>query len=345
MKFKITRSNSPTALEAAGQAANQAATINVFEEYQQRKSYNTLRRQKADLDLLIRFLHEFNVEPEGDLMTDPESWRGASWGLVEAFRRWQLDQGYAVESINVRLSTIKTYAALAHKAGIIPLEEYALIRMVTGYSHRESVHVDEKRVSTGLATRRGYKKAEPINIPIEVVRALKHDHPQTPQGRRDALLMCLLLDHGLRCNELVGLKVANFDQSAGIFTFYRPKVDKVQTHAMSRDTRRALSAYINWGDCPTDPEAPLLRASNKSGRLTKAGISLRGVTNRVNELGQMLGIPNLSTHDGRHSWATRAAHNGTDPFTLQEAGGWNSLTEVRRYIKEAEIANEGVKLD
>lgn len=56
MKFKITRSNSQTALEAAGQAANQAATLNVFEEYQQRKSANTLRRQKADLDLLIRFL-------------------------------------------------------------------------------------------------------------------------------------------------------------------------------------------------------------------------------------------------------------------------------------------------
>lgn len=55
-------------------------------------------------------------------MNDPESWRVASWGLVEAFRRLQLDQGYAVESINVRLSTIKTYAGLAHKAGIIPME-------------------------------------------------------------------------------------------------------------------------------------------------------------------------------------------------------------------------------
>jgi integrase len=345
MKFKLAHANSQSALEAAGQAANQAATLNIFEEYQQRKSANTLRRQKADLDLLIRFLHEFNVEPESDLMNDPESWRGASWGLVEAFRRWQLDQGYAIESINVRLSTIKTYAGLAHKAGIIPLEEYALIRMVSGYSHRESMHVDEKRVTSGLATRRGYKKAEPINLSADAVYALKHDHPETPQGRRDALLMCLLLDHGLRCNEIVRLKVGDFDLAGGTFTFYRPKVDKVQTHALSKDTHRALAAYIKWGDCPEEAAAPLLRASNKSGRLTKSGISLRGVTNRVNELGQMLGIPNLSTHDGRHSWATRAARSGTDPFALQEAGGWSSLSEVRRYIKNAEIANEGVKLE
>jgi len=49
-------------------------------------------------------------------------------------------------------------------------------------------------------------------------------------------------------------------------------------------------------------------------------------------------------HDCRHSWATRASRNGTSPFALQEAGGWNSLTMPRRYIDESEIANEGVKL-
>lgn len=345
MKFTLTRTDSQSALELAGQAANQVAAHNVFEEYRQRKSYHTLRRQKADLDLLIRFLHEFNVEHEGDLQTDPESWRGASWGLLEAFRRWQLDQGYAVQSINVHLSTVKVYMGLAHKAGIIPTEEYALIRMVSGYTHHEGVYVDEKRLSAGMPTRMGRKKAEAVNISIGVVRALKYEHSETPQGRRDALLMCLLFDHGLRCSEIARLKVGNFDLSAGIFTFYRPKVDKIQTHSMSRDTRRALAAYINWGDCPSDAAAPLLRASNKSGKLTKTGMSQRGITSRVNELGQILGIPNLSAHDGRHSWATRAARNGTDPFALQEAGGWNSLAQVRRYIEEAEIANEGVKLE
>lgn len=335
----------PTSVEMAGQAANQVAARHVFEDYRQRKSANTLRRQKADLDLLVRFLTEFNAAPDGDLQTDPESWRGTSWGLVEAFRRWQLDQGYAVQSINVRLSTVKRYAALAFKAGIIAAEDYALIQAVTGYTHQESQYVDEKRISVGLPTRKGAKKAEAVTIPPDTAQALKLKHPETPQGRRDALLMCLLLDHGLRCGEIARLKVSDFNLSDGLLTFYRPKVDKVQTHTLSKDTRLMLTAYINGGDCPEGAESPLLRSSNKSGKLTKPGMSERAITKRVNELGLIWGIQNLSAHDGRHSWATRAARNGTDPFALQEAGGWNSLAMPRRYVEEAQIANEGVKLE
>jgi integrase len=74
-------------------------------------------------------------------------------------------------------------------------------------------------------------------------------------------------------------------------------------------------------------------------------MSERAITKRVNELGMKWGIAKLSAHDGRHSWATRAARSGTDPFALQEAGGWNSLAMPRRYVEEAQIANEGVKLD
>jgi hypothetical protein len=37
--------------------------------------------------------------------------------------------------------------------------------------------------------------------------------------------------------------------------------------------------------------------------------------------------------------------HGTDPFTLQEAGGWSSLAMPRRYVADNEIANEGVILE
>ena len=34
----------------------------------------------------------------------------------------------------------------------------------------------------------------------------------------------------------------------------------------------------------------------------------------------------------------------TDTFALQEAGGWNSLAMLRRYVEAAKSANEGVNL-
>lgn len=343
----------PSALMLAGQAANRAAGRHVFVDYQSRRAANTLRRQRADLALFAQALMEIqqdveNAEPVGDLQHDPGAWRGITWGLVAAFVRWQLRQGYAVGSINVRLSTVKKYATLAFRAGAIDANEFALIRTVEGYQHKEKKHVDEQRAAEGVENRidrPGAKKAEAVSIPPTVVKMLKLAAADTPQGRRDALLMCLLLDHGLRCGEVARLKVGHFNLSVGTLTFYRPKVDKVQTHQLTRDTLKALKAWIKAGDCPLAADAPILRGSRRGGQLTHSGMSERAITKRVAELGAVAGLDRLSAHDCRHSWATRASRKGTDPFSLQEAGGWNSLAMPRRYVEAARIANEGVKLE
>ena len=123
-----------------------------------------------------------------------------SWGLVEGFRNWMVQQGDAVSSINARLSAVKTYAKLALKAGALTPEEYAVIRTVAGYSQKEAKRVNERRE----VTRRGHKKAQHVSIDKKQARKLKKQ-PDTPQGRRDTLMMCLLLDHGLRVGEVARL--------------------------------------------------------------------------------------------------------------------------------------------
>jgi integrase len=75
-----------------------------------------------------------------------------------------------------------------------------------------------------------------------------------------------------------------------------------------------------------------------------AKVTERSITRRVGELGERIGIDNLSAHDLRHSWATRAIRKGSDPFALQQAGGWTSMQTVRKYVDESAIANEGVNL-
>jgi integrase len=86
---------------------------------------------------------------------------------------------------------------------------------------------------------------------------------------------------------------------------------------------------------------PLLRGSRKGGALTEGGMSERAITGRVRELGERIGVGGLSPHDCRHYWATFWADK-VDVLRLQEAGGWSSLTMPRRYVEEAEIANEGM---
>ena len=53
-------------------------------------------------------------------------------------------------------------------------------------------------------------------------------------------------------------------------------------------------------------------------------MSERAITLRVETLGETVGITGLSAHDCRHYWATTAARHKTDPFALQEAGGWTN---------------------
>lgn len=327
-------------LQQAGAAANQAAGNVVFVDYKARKSANTIRRQTADLGLFSQFLERVSVKA-GDLQNDPEAWRGVTWGLVQMFAAWQLQNGYAISSINGRLSSVKVYAGMAAKAGTIEPSDIVLIRAVKGYEHKEIPHIDEKRAAAGLETRKGTKKPAAVILSPSQARDLKNQ-PNTPQGRRDKLLMCIMLNLGLRVGEVAALTVESLDLKAGELRFYRPKVDRTQTHKLDPETLEAARAYMaNDG-----PAGGLIwRASAKMQGLTRQGMSERAITKRVNHLGLQLGISELSAHDLRHTWATLATRNGTTLERLQDAGGWASLAMPGRYIQAAKIANQGVRLE
>jgi integrase len=143
--------------------------------------------------------------------------------------------------------------------------------------------------------------------------------------------------------EVAALARSDFNLAERELRFFRSKVNKEQVHHLTRDTLSALAAYIENGDAPV--EGLILRRSKKNEELGAPGMSERAVTARVRLLGERLGVAGLSAHDCRHYWATSAARHGTDPFVLQEAGGWSSLAMPRRYVEENAVANEGVKLD
>lgn len=353
----ITKANKPGELakmQELGQAANRAAAAHVFQEHTARKAKNTIRRKLADLALFAEFLEGVGMKP-GELANDPGAWAGITWGLVEAFKAWQVKQGYAIPSVNGRLSTVRVYAGLAAKAGTLDPQQAALIQAVKGYARKEGKHVDDQRRAAGIETRKSTrgtgkarkngeaygtaKKAEAVTIPQDIAETLKAQ-PDSPQGQRDSLLMCLLLDHGLRVGEVAILELKNFDLKAGTLTFYRPKVDKAQTHELTADTRRAAKAYLVHA-----PQAGTIwRKTTKSGALSgpmTAGSTERALTKRVYTLGTQAGIEGLSAHDCRHFWATYEARHNTPIDRLQDAGGWTSPAMPLRYIESAHIANEG----
>lgn len=338
----LTTDRAPLAL--AGALANGAAAAGLFTDYRERLAENTRRRHDNTLALLARALGD--PQPDGAgipgaptgqaLANNPAAWAGLTWGLVAIFLRWLLRGGYAIGTVNGHLSTVKSYARLAMLAGALDRGEYGAMLAVKGYRHNEAQHIDELRA----VTRTGAKKAAPVILTPAQAAALRKQ-PDTPQGRRDGLLLALLLDHGLRVGELAGLAVTDLDLEAGELRFYRPKVDKLQTHQLTPAARKAARVYLA-ADAPA--MGPLLRASQKGGQLTGAGMTERAITDRVRTLGAAVGLSGLSAHDLRHYWATRAARNGTPVDRLQDAGGWASPAMPLRYVEAARVANEGVLL-
>lgn len=318
----------------AGKQANAAAAASVFNEYRARRADNTLRRQSVTLRQFGEYL------PADPDLSTPQGWRGVTWGLVDGFIKTLLMDGYAIGTINVKLSTLKTYAKLAAKAGTLDRQEYAMIRAIEGYSRKEAKRVDEKREDAGIDTRVSNEKSDPVVLSTEEIEQLKEQiDTSTPQGRRDAVLVGLMLDLGLRCGEVASLTVDAVDLNRGELTFYREKVDVDQTHRLN-GLEAAMRSYLE-----NDALAigPLLRASRRGGKLTHAGLSKRAITQRVTDLGEQAGIEGLSAHDLRHTWATRAARRGTSLEALRDAGGWNSLAMPSRYVDAAKIANAGVQ--
>lgn len=330
----------PEAIAAAGVIADDYARAGVFADYQTAKAENTLSRHRHDLLSFADFLDDAGTAADGALLfSSPEAWHGVSFGIVEGFKRWLLAQGYAISTVNARLSTVRIYAALAHKADVIPLEQHTKIQAVQGYAAKEYQRVDDKR----QVARVGHKKAAPTRLTVEQAKALKNQ-PDTPQGRRDGVLMCLLLEHGLRVSEVAALTLESVDLGAGEMTIYRPKVQKTQTHELTANTERAIRRYQVHDRQDTEPPtAPLLLTSKKNGELTGGAMALRTIRQRVGTLGKRAGVDGLSPHDCRHFWATRAARK-SPPFALKQAGGWASMATVDRYVDESAIANEGIIL-
>lgn len=308
----------PLPLAAAAPAANRAAAARLFATYRERRADNTVRAHDTDLALFARFLAAAGVAPAGELATDPAGWTGVSWGLVAGLVQWLAGQGYAVGSINRALSTVKAYAKLATQAGAIAADEFALISLVAGYRHAEGRRLDAKRPTTRV----GDKKAAPTRLTQRQAETLK-----ARPDPRDRLLMCLLLDHGLRVGEVAALTAGDFDLEAGVLTFWRQKVDLTQSHRLSDDTLAAAEAC----DLVSAAAGPLF------------GVD-RTIRRRVGEIGRAAGIARLGPHDCRHAWATFATRAGTPIKALQDAGGWSSPAMPLRYAESAEIANDGVKL-
>lgn len=323
----------PEGLGELGQAADVAAAANSLTRYRAGLSPATLRAHDNDLATWARYLEARGLEgAQCAWSANAACWAGVSWGLLEAYLTWLTGEGYAPATQARAIATLRAYIREAARAGVVPPDALRMIETVKPPAPR----------ADRPAPRRGAKKSDPTPLSRAQGRALKTQPRDTPIGRRDALLMALLLDLGLRVGEVAALTVTNLNLAEGLLTFWRPKVQRAQTLSLhvTPDLAAAAQAYAQ----DMAPSGPLLRPGRNDGSLGEGGMGVRAIRLRVGELGERAGVAYLGPHDCRHAWATWALRGGTSLRDLQEAGGWSSPVMPLRYAAATGIANARVTL-
>ncbi len=346
--FITTTTDQQHSLAIAGAAANEAAAQYLFQKYRETKSANTLKRHRYDLRLFSDYLlAACVVSHKRPFATEPNAWAGVTWGLIEGFIAWQIQEGFSIASTNARLSTVKSYAALAVKAGSVDRREGVLIGAIKGYSRNEGLNLDEKRE----VTRVGNKKAQAVSINNEQALLLKTVHKNTPAGLRNGLIMTLLLEHGLRASELVSLTIESFDFKEQTLTFWRKKTKEWTMHELTVEAYKTAVLYQSL----MPAEGGIFLSSRKGGALTTGLLNRITLSRLVQRLGVGIGfyrveiwhahngdvrerkIGTLSAHDCRHYCATDMAKRGYTIKKLMDWFGWTSPAMAIRYVESADI--------
>src|SRR5712691_8931276 len=179
-------------LALAGLAADHASRTDAFAEYHAEQSDNTRAAQRDALKCFSTYLAAAGIQRRAeDLYQDAEAWRGMSAGLLKGFRKWLLEQGFAIGTLNHRLSIIRQYCRLAHAAGVLSEEVLELVLAVKGYGGKSRRNLDVDRTRRSVPTRRSTKKATPTQVSKAQALRLKTEttRPKPPRRRKhDALL-------------------------------------------------------------------------------------------------------------------------------------------------------------
>lgn len=164
----------------------------------------------------------------------------------------------------------------------------------------------------------------------EIGRILDCCNPKCFLGARLNAIMTLLLDTGIRADELCTLTVANCDLK-GDKIKVRGKGDKERVVPVGNGAKKAL---LNWTNYWRPKGSEYVFTDVAGGALTYGALQ-----QAVRRVGQRAGVPRLHCHLLRHSFAVRFLMAGGDLMTLKLFLGHCDIqtTQVYLHLSQSEL--------
>jgi site-specific recombinase XerD len=155
----------------------------------------------------------------------------------------------------------------------------------------------------------------------------------SPTGYRNYTIMLVLLDTGIRCSELTGLRLADVNLDTRLLKV-QGKGSKERLVPIGAKVQKAIWKYLSR----YRPEPAILRydqafLTHDGHPLTKD--RLEAIVERYGRKAGITGV-RISPHTFRHTMAVTFLRNGRDVFSLQRILGHSQLEVLRGYVNLAQ---------
>jgi integrase len=215
-------------------------------------------------------------------------------------------------TINVRLSAVRKMVGEARRAGMIGQEEASSLTDIPNISQKGT------RLGNWL-TREQTKDL--LTVPDR----------STLKGKRDYVILALLVGCALRRNELAELDVETIQQREGrwVLADLEGKGRRIRTVAIPIWVKQGINA---WMTAAGIEDGRVLRSVSKSGKVNRDTLSDWAVWSIVEQSSKQIGIEHFGAHDLRRTCAKLCRKNGGDLEQIKFLLGHSSIQTTERYL-------------
>ena len=179
--------------------------------------------------------------------------------------------------------------------------------------------------AAGLATSRAGRSLPRVLRPDEVLRLLSEPEA-TPRGLRDRALLEFLYASGARVSEVVGLDDDALDLAAGSARLFG-KGGRERMVPLGEPVRAAVARWLTEGRPALTTTPTTVVFCDAAGRR----LDPRTVRRVVERCAASAGLPRVTPHTLRHSYATHLLEGGADLRSVQELLGHAALATTQIY--------------
>jgi integrase/recombinase XerD len=234
--------------------------------------------------------------------TPPELTKANAQGWVVGL----LDGGAQAKTADTWLGGLKRFATWLAEEGELPVDP--LLRM-------PAPKLDQKVI-------------DPLTAD-ELKLMLRGCHGRSFRDRRDEAILRLMLETGMRANEVIDLKVADLDLTRGLVVVYRGKGGKGRIVPFGPHTATALDRYIRMRrQQPNANDAQLFIGAGQVKTFSYSGLA-KTMRRRAKDVG----VEGFHLHRMRHTAATRWLAAGGSEGGLMAVAGWTNRQMMDRYTR------------